>query len=180
MDTDILVAIIAAISALVGSLIGHFLTLRELTKEKQWENRAILLPKVIEAYSTLYGILSPGVHTRKDDDKIVIFHNDASYINKTVAESMFDAITNFTASKEGAFIGNVELVQKVIPDSREYIFSAINSGELQTNGWVKVTKTKAEGSQDSLNWIRRKVLEQLSTRRMPHFEEEMGLPEKNK
>ncbi len=157
IDPTVLAAIITAIATIVGVLIAYFIAGSKRRREKEAELYGEEKQRSLEAYRKFSALLKPTAEHGAPEEKIVIREKKQAYINAPVARAFFAALRDFVYSDYGPYLSQ-KMRQKVIPESRDYIFGLIEDATPDEKGWVPISNNKARKAQNALNWIRHTVL----------------------
>jgi len=159
MDTNIIVAVIAVISALVGSLFGHWLTLRQLRRQQLEMTRGFVHQRTLEAYEKLWASLSPASMYDPDEKGIIIRKKDGMYLNRLAVYQFFSSLNSLFYSEHGLYLS--KRMRTAIFTFRDFVQHLIEDVGSDEGEIIKISNSKAKRVEKGLDWLRRNARKEI-------------------
>jgi hypothetical protein len=159
MDTNVIVAIIAVISALIGSLFGHWLTLRQLRRQQLETIRGFVHQRTLEAYEKLWVSLSPASMYDPYGKGIVIRKKDGIFLNRSAVIEFFTSLNTLFYSEHGLYLS--KQMRTVIFTFRDFMLNLLEEIGSDEDEFIKISNSKAKKVEKGLDWLRRNARKEI-------------------
>jgi len=172
MDSTIIASLIGFITAVVGTIISHFLLLRHSTRQFAEYYRNKLFDKQLAAYEKLWGLLPPT--SRASSERTILYlENSKIYVQTKIAKEFCDSITLYFFSEHGLYLS--KSTRQALFNVREELWGIYSK---DSENKVEISKDDKAKIQTYFLKLHTTIRDDLGLRALKFKPEDIGINDK--
>ena len=175
MDTVVIASLVGFISALIGTIVSHWLITRRSRREFAEKYRTTLFDKQLNAYQKLWSLLAPT--SRFYTDKTIVFIRDGKpHINVTTAKKFCEAITEFFFSEHGLYLSKTS--RRALFETRDAVYKNIAANKAWDITDIEITAEIRSELRNSFENLHTTIRTDLGLRALKFKPGDIGVDER--